>query len=486
MASRSAHRLLLGVLLIFALAAPSAADPLFSSASSFNTGLYPRSIAIADVDGDGHLDLVTANQAANTVSVLLGNGDGTFRARTDFEAGGRPLSVAVADLNADGRSDLAVAGEGYDPDYAGRVSVLLGNGDGTFGTRTQYGVPQWPQAVAVADMNGDRRPDLVVPSGNPTNKLSVLLNSGDGTFGPGTAFGTSDFPSSVAIADVDVDGQPDVVVTNLNSHSVSVFRGKGDGTLGVRTDFGTGASPWSVAIGDVNGDGELDLIVANFDSNTVSVILGNGDGTFGLRTDFSVGVNPRGVAVADVDGDGFLDIAAANDGLPDTPEPYPGSYFLTLLLGDGAGGFGQRADFDTGIHPWAVAIADLSSDGYPDLAVADTGSGTVSILLNGGAHFPVAVIEEGEPRQVAVAIRGANPTSGERLDVEFTLHDGGPAQLELMDVAGRVIASRPVGAMGSGRHSIHLAGGRAFSPGIYFLRLTQAGIEARTRVAVIR
>ena len=583
-------------LLLLVLAAPAAADPLFSRASSFDTGRYPRGVAIADLDGDGHLDLVTANQAANTVSILLGNGDGTFRARTDFEAGGHPMSVAVADLNADGRPDLAVAGEGYDPDYAGRVSVLLGNGDGTFGTRTQYGVPKWSQAVAIADMNGDQRPDLVVSSASPTNRLSVLLGKGDGTFGPSMDFATADFPGSVATADLNADGRLDVVVANLNVNSVSVFLGNGDGTLGVRTDFGVGAGPWSVAIADGNADGSLDLVVANFTSNSVSVLLGNGDGTFGGRRDFAVGVNPRCVAVADVNGDGFPDIAAANDGLPDTPEGYPSSYFLTLLLGDGTGGFGQRADFDTGIHPWAVAIADLNSDGYPDLAVSNTGSSTVSVLLHrtpvwmefafapgtldlssrgrsvtgflepgpplaaadidiasirlnetvpvapdaptaigdhdgdgvpdlmvkfdrelvlgtlaAGGRVPITVTGTGngqtfsgtdyvivhatkappvpipgEASRPELAIRGTRPSAGGPIHVELTLGDQSPARLELLDVVGRSLASRQIGAMGPGDHSIELAVSRPMPPGIYFVRLTQTGTRVRMRVAVLR
>ncbi len=146
-------------LLLLALTASVQAHPLFSAPFlSFDTGNSPYSVAIADLNADGRPDLAVANYSSNSVSVLLGNGDGTFGAKTDFGTGRNPASVAIADLNADGRPDLAVANANSAP----AVSVLLGNGNGTFGAKTDFGTGSYPFSVAIADLNADGRPDLAV------------------------------------------------------------------------------------------------------------------------------------------------------------------------------------------------------------------------------------------------------------------------------------------------------------------------------------
>src|SRR6267143_783252 len=231
MTSARSASIALSLLLLLTTFVNSSASPLFASAFlSFDTcwQCEPVFVAVGDLNGDRTPDLVVANSFA-AVSVLLGNGDGTFGANTDLPIGGA-TSVAIADLNADGKLDLAVTG-------SSSVSVLLGNGDGTFGAKTDF------------------------------------------TTGPG--------PASVAIGDLNADGKLDLAVANYSSTSVSVLLGNGDGTFGPKTDFATGPFPVSVAIGDLNADGKLDLAVANLNSSTVSVLLGNGDGTFGAKTDFT-------------------------------------------------------------------------------------------------------------------------------------------------------------------------------------------------------
>src|SRR5439155_441337 len=219
----------LGTLIAFHPPA-AASGPLFAAPFlSFDTGSNPNSVAIGDVNGDGKPDLVVANTYSSTVSVLLGNGDGTFGARKDFGTGIEPHFVAIGDLNGDSRPDLAVTSYTVDVDergnvyyYNNTVSVLLGNGDGTFRTRMD-------------------------------------LDPGSG-------------PSSVVIGDFDGDGRQDLAVANSGSNTVSVLLGNGSGTFGVRTDYGTGNNPRSAAIGDLNGDGRPDLVVANYHSNTASVV----------------------------------------------------------------------------------------------------------------------------------------------------------------------------------------------------------------------
>src|SRR5207247_449692 len=186
-------------------------------------------------------------------------------------------------LDGDGKPDLVAVANA-----ANTVSVLLGNGDGSFGVKTDYGTTSNPRSVAIGDVNGDGQPDLVTANGS--NTVSVLLGTSDGTFGARTDFGTGINPSSVAIGDLNADGRPDLAVANYSgpvtfypyASTVSVLLGNGDGTFGTSTDFGAGYNPSSVTIDDLNADGRPDLAVANAGSNTVSVLLGNGEGSFGV------------------------------------------------------------------------------------------------------------------------------------------------------------------------------------------------------------
>jgi hypothetical protein len=349
-----------------AITREAVADPLFGPKTDFVTGTTPYSVAIGDLNGDGKPDLAVTNYGPNTVSVLLGNGDGTFGAQTDYGTGSSPFSVAVGDLNGDGKPDLVTANTG-----SSTVSVLLGSGDGTFGPKSDYAAGGGPLSVAVGDLNGDGKLDLAVTDYVP-NTVSVLLGNGDGTFGAKTDYGTGEYPHSVAIADLNGDGKPDLAVANDGGNSVSVLLGSGDGTFGPKSDYATGTGSLSVAVGDLNGDGKPDLAVANYASATASVLLGNGNGTFGTKSDYGMGMWPWWVAMADLDGDGNLDLGVVNRG----------SNTVSILLGIGDGTFEPKSDYETGSLPRSVAIADLDGTGRPDLAVANEGSNTVSVLLN--------------------------------------------------------------------------------------------------------
>ena len=178
-----------------------------------------------------------------------------------------PTSLTVGDFNGDGKLDLAVADS-----IPNTVSILLGNGDGTFQPRVPYSVDVLAVSVTAGDFNSDGKLDLAVATQN-SNSISILLGNGDGTFGPTVSYAAGSAPASVAAADLNGDGKLDLALTNRADNTVSILLGNGDGTFSPRSDYATGSNPWSLAAGDFNRDGRMDLAVANFDSNTVSVLL---------------------------------------------------------------------------------------------------------------------------------------------------------------------------------------------------------------------
>ena len=329
-------------------------------------GSDPKSVAVGDFNGDGKLDLAVANAGSNTVSVLLGNGTGTFQAQTTYAVGVDPDSVAVGDFNGDGKTDLAVAN--WSSGSSGTVSILLGNGDGTFQAQTTSAVGGGPYPVAVGDFNGDGKVDMAVAN-TVSNTVSVLLGNGNGTFQTRVQYAVGSDPISVAVGDFNGDGKTDLAVANAGSNSVSVLLGNGNGTFQTQVQYAVGSDPESVAVGDFNGDGKPDLAVANEEGTTVSILLGNGNGTFQAQTTYTAGFEPGSVAVGDFNGDGKIDLVVTNAD-------------ISILLGNGNGTFQAQTDYAAGTGgPFSVTVGDFNGDGKPDLAMANVNGGTVSILL---------------------------------------------------------------------------------------------------------
>jgi hypothetical protein len=337
-----------------------------SNPSEFGAGSAPLSVATGDFNGDGKLDLVTANSGSNNVSVLLGNGDGTFQSAVDYAVGSNPRSVAVGDFNGDGKLDLVVTNESTN-----NVSILLGNGDGTFQPAVNYTVASGPHSVAVGDFNGDGRLDLAIAnfvSGN----VSVLLGNGDGTFQSALDYAGGSNPNSVAVADFNGDGKLDLVVANQGSSNVSVLLGNGDGTFQAALNYSAPRAEW-VAVADFNGDGKLDLAVASGGCRRgcggLSVLLGNGDGTFQAAVQYAGGLGHFSLAVGDFNGDGKLDLVVTNESTNN----------VSILLGNGDGTFQSAVEYAGGSGPISVAVGDFNGDGKLDIAVAQLLNGTVSI-----------------------------------------------------------------------------------------------------------
>jgi hypothetical protein len=351
----------------FAVTPPTTAIALAATVGSGTyPGIYPSPVAVGDFNRDGNLDLAVGNKSSNNVTVLLGNGDGTFEAAVNYATGSEPWSVAVGDFNGNGKLDLIVANTG-----SNNVSVLLGNGDGTFQAAVNYGTGSGPWSVAVGDFNADGKLDLIVAN-TGSNNVSVLLGNGDGTFQPAVNYGAVAQPVAIATGDFDRDGKLDLAVTSDTGANVSVLLGNGDGTFQSAVNYNTGGSPRSVALGDFNNDGKLDLAVANLASNNVTVLLGNGDGTFQAAVNYDVGVWPMAVALGDFNGDGKLDLVTANNN----------GNNVSVLFGNGDGTFQEHQDFSGILHPESLAIGDFNGDGRLDIAVPFTvGMDQVAILL---------------------------------------------------------------------------------------------------------
>jgi hypothetical protein len=416
-----------GVVTSIVLPLAVAQSPSFGNAVSYKSGGYNNLgivVAVADVNSDGKPDLVVSaacpsgvtncsQGTTGTVSVLLGNGDGTFKPAVSYGSGGyQATSVAVADVNGDGKPDLLVANScatNCSSAVDGTVAVLFGNGDGTFQAAVSYdsgGIGS--TSVAVADVNGDHKPDLLVANNcgagcsSPKGSVGVLLGNGDGTFQAAVSYASGASAASfVTAADVNGDGKPDILVANeclVNSGGlcsggagvVGVLLGNGDGTFQTTTPYNTfGSFPTSLAVADINGDGKLDLVVSSQDnlSSTppaggVNVLLGNGDGTFQPATSYSSGGKAtNSVALADVNGDGKLDAVTANWQ----------SNSVSVLLGNGDGTFQAPVNYNSGgLQPNYIAAADLNADDKLDLVVGNecdsstTGcqNGSVGVLLN--------------------------------------------------------------------------------------------------------
>jgi hypothetical protein len=268
---------------------------------------------------------------------------------------------------------------------------LLNQGGGTFAAAANYAVGGQPYGVAIADVNGDGKPDIVAGNYN-ADTVSVLLNAGTGTtlaFATQVTYSVGSSPYGVAIADVNADGKPDIVATNDGSATVSVLLNNGTGTtlaFATQVTYSVDSDPYEVAIADVNADGKPDIVAVNEGSGTVSVLLNSGNGTtlaFATQVTHIVDSDPTGVAIADVNADGKPDIVAANNG----------AGTVSVLLNTGTGttlAFATQVTYSVGSYPFGVAIADVNADGKLDIVATNEGSNTVSVLLNAGTGTTLA------------------------------------------------------------------------------------------------
>ena len=394
-----------------------------STAPAANGVAWP---AVGDFNNDGKLDVATANASANSVSVFLGNGDGTFQPHADYNVGTTPSYIATGDFNNDGNLDLVVANKG-----SNTISVLLGNGDGTFQAAINASAGAGPTAVATADFNHDGKLDVVVP--NPSaNTVSVLLGNGDGTFGSPLTSSTAAYPVHVAVADFDGDGKIDVVAAASNCAtppcgmgSISVLRGKGDGTFPTRHDFQADIGTSFVAVASSVISAESDIIAVNPSvsggNGSISYFLNKGRGTFATPVSYPTGASSSAVVIGDFNNDNKLDLAVLNSQ----------GAGLTLEFGNGNGTFGGNgitaSSFTFSGNTTGLAVGDFNNDGQLDFVSANGSSNDLEILTQQQAPAAVSLSQTSVNFGVQL-VEVVSPTT------KVTLTNSGGATLSISSI----------------------------------------------------
>lgn len=365
-------RTLLSALVIMGSA--SAADVDFLSPhAAYATGSGPRTVAIGALDGNASNDLVIGNGTGNSLLVLFNDGSGTFGSPLVLGVPGNPSSVAVVDLNGDGKNDVVAANQ----ITGGPVSVFLGNGDGTFQTRVDTPGTYSIIAMRVADMDGDGKLD-VIASGQG---IAFFKGNGTGGFVGVSNVLTSGACNSVTVGDLNDDGKIDIATTR--NGKLATLLGNGDGSFADPLEWATGTTNLSVGLGDFDGDGLNDLAQTDVNEATtgIVVVLNQGDGVFGPPARFATGRQPKSLMVDDLDADGHLDLVCVN----------VDSKSIGILRGKGDGTFHPHIGYLTGASPYVDAVGDLDGNGSLDVATANSTANTVSVLRQGTGAAPSGV-----------------------------------------------------------------------------------------------
>ena len=393
------------------VAYPSPAPVL--TVATIPTGMAPSSLIAADFNQDGKLDLAVTNSGANTVSILLGHGDGTFAAAVNYSTGNLPMAIATGDFNHDGIPDLAIVNQADNT-----VSILLGTGGGAFSSGATYATGTQPAAVVAADLNADGNPDLAIAN-QADDTVSILLGDGDGAFAPQLAYPAGESPDALIAADFDGDGKPDLAIGNdvTPGGTVTVLLNHGDGSYLPGVTYATGDSV-SLVAADLNGDGKLDFAAVNYLAQSLSVYLGTGKGTFTLGPTQTTRLSPNltGLAAADINADGTLELLMGGNA----------DAGFTAVSNNDAGTFTSILQTGAVSQTTALAVGDFNNDGSIDAALASYGSNTISILL----QSPALAVSSSNVSFGNVVV-GANGTQ------TVTLTNSGSAMLQI----GTVTAS---------------------------------------------
>jgi len=357
------------------------ANGSYTLSSTTSVGSDPWYMTGADLNYDGRIDLMTANRAGNSVSVLINSGDGTFQA-SSYTTAANTYGLAAADLDRDGRMDIVAA-----CNSGNALTILWGQAGGGFCQRQDLAISANPAQVIAADFNLDGIPDLA--SANWANStVGVWLGQGGRTFsGPVTySVGASGVNTRALVAgDFNADGIPDIAAANWGGGKVSIMLGQGDGSFPSAVRYDAGSTEVNIVTADFNEDGILDLAVTAMNDNAINILLGNGsggrgDGTFASRVAYTTGATPVSAFPADLNGDGILDLLVAEWGTGG----------MSVMYGNGASGrgngtFGQRQFFASATQPTAAVALEADGDNILDLASSNYGPDNVTVLRGRGS-----------------------------------------------------------------------------------------------------
>ncbi|MCP4566315.1 MAG: T9SS type A sorting domain-containing protein [FCB group bacterium] len=475
---REKTAILLVVLLVY-FASLSGATIIFDDRIDYLAGRGPCSVIYADVDGDGHQDLISANCYTDDVSVLLNSGDGSFLTAANYGVGDGPRIVIASDFDNDGNLDLAAVYSGREnvADSEG-VSVLINTGAGTFLPADTYDFAGDPESIHASDLDGDGFNDLIAVSAM-YDQVATFLNKGDGTFNTPSLYETGDYPYSVYSVDLDDNGIKEILVANYMGSSVSVFPVHNDGTLLPRTDYPVGFAVRCVRAADLNNDGYPDIIATNGGSSSVSILLGNMCGVFPPEVRYNTGGSVPTVAIpADLDGDGDLDIAVS----------HYGTSVVGVLQNNGNGTFTYPVTFPAGEGCWSVCAADIDGDNDIDLASAGYKSWDVSVFINGQNSHTTADDNDFVllPNNYSISQNHPNPFNP-ATTIDFTLPKQSYVTIEVFNLLGERIRTLLNESKSAGQHAIVWNGtdenNQSVASGIYLYRImAEDFIQARQMI----
>ena len=390
---------------------------VYGSATTYGTGTTPQGVVVDDFNNDQTLDIATANVGTDNVSVLIGNGNGTFATKVDYAGDDGPTKIISTDLNNDQDKDLVAVNVN-----SASISVFIGNGDGTFAGKVDYAAQTANNSIAAGDINNDGFIDIVT-SGGVLNTYSIFTGNGDGTLDSAVNSSGNGFRGMV-ITDVNNDQNQDLLFANVTTDSVSVLLGNGNGTFATQVDYAAEDGSASIAVADFNNDQKLDVVLGSQTTTNVSVLFGNGDGTFAAKVVYPAQNGVTSLVTADVNGDEHIDIVTFADIT---------STGMRVVRNNGDGTFATANFYATSGFAAFGAIDDVNEDGAPDAVAVTKNNNAVSVLLNGFNYPALSAVNTGAVvpasasnfrLRINLGVTGADLSTGSQFKLRYQQKSG--------------------------------------------------------------